>query len=1001
MCRAIIHLVVVITGFFFCSGINAQQSDINFHHLATKNGLNDGGINAICRDKYGFMWFASLGALNRFDGSSVTKFTHSKKDPNSVPEGIAWSLTCDNYGRLWIGYSNGLYEYIYKTNSFKKVSPLNDYFIASITPYKNKLFITGYGKFLCYNTTENKLEPLYDPADSSFILARHKVSSIYIKNDTAYFGCKGGYIIYSPEKKQGIFYPVKELEDKAPSKIIADKFGYLWMCNGPYYKFARVKLKETHAEDLNRWLSANDNKTQVSVNDFAEDNNDNVWISTSIKGLLQYNYGTGQTIFHQHNVRLTQSLQSNISRCIYHATDNNIWVGSNTGVDYFNPAKNLFHTMYPFPNPDDNPLARGIAEDEDGNYWFSTGNGITRYNPLNKEYKQWHNEPGKPDVIYYNSCRAVVTDDNNDVWIATGRGINRYNHTTGKIDFFSIKDSIPQAFYFSANKDREGTIWFGTKDYDGLYYYVPAEKKFHSITAHPALKVFKGYGTRIVYEDSKNRLWIGFNGSGLAMYNKRTGATQYWYADDTAANTITGNLITDIKEDKKGIIWITTFNGINGINPETGSVMQFTDKDGLNTTVTTSLAVDSLNRLWVGTAAGLMLLDNNRKYFKRFGEGNGLPTVEFSEHPGFYSSDGNIILPSLKGYVYFNPLHYKEEKSNLPFYISGISILGKDYPTEPDFVNPVILKAGENFFSINFSALNFENPAQTWYAYRLEGFDKDWQYTQIPKATYTNVPGGNYILHYKATNNTNDWSAAEKTAAIIIQTPFYKKWWFPYLLIALALISGYLIYRTRYKNIRKLNELHSKAQLLEKEKALVMYENLKQHLNPHFLFNSLTSLGSLITINPKQAGNFLDKMSKVYRYILKNRDNETVPLSDELRFVQLYIDLQKTRFENGLIVNVNVDEEHYHCKIVPVTLQNLVENAIKHNTADADMPLQIDLFIEDDYLVVRNNLQKKTFVETSNKQGLANMESLYHHLSNRPMEILENESYFMIKIPLL
>ena len=124
-------------------------------------------------------------------------------------------------------------------------------------------------------------------------------------------------------------------------------------------------------------------------------------------------------------------------------------------------------------------------------------------------------------------------------------------------------------------------------------------------------------------------------------------------------------------------------------------------------------------------------------------------------------------------------------------------------------------------------------------------------------------------------------------------------------------------------------ELSSKAQMLEKEKALVMYENLKQHLNPHFLFNSLTSLGSLIRINQGMAGDFLDKMSKVYRYILKNRDNEVVPLGEELKFVQLYIDLQKTRFEEGLQVTVVVDEEYHHRKIAPVTLQNLLENAIK------------------------------------------------------------------------
>ncbi len=189
--------------------------------------------------------------------------------------------------------------------------------------------------------------------------------------------------------------------------------------------------------------------------------------------------------------------------------------------------------------------------------------------------------------------------------------------------------------------------------------------------------------------------------------------------------------------------------------------------------------------------------------------------------------------------------------------------------------------------------------------------------------------------------------------------------------------------------------------MLEKEKTLVMYENLKQHLNPHFLFNSLTSLSSLIRVDQHQAGDFLEKMSKVYRYILKNRDNETVALSEELNFVSMYIQLQKTRFENGLDVQINIGEEDLSRKIPPVTLQNLVENAIKHNVADVESPLVIELYVEDDYLVVRNNLQRKKFVETSNKQGLASMHSLYKYLSLKPMKVEEDQQYFTVKVPLL
>jgi len=149
------------------------------------------------------------------------------------------------------------------------------------------------------------------------------------------------------------------------------------------------------------------------------------------------------------------------------------------------------------------------------------------------------------------------------------------------------------------------------------------------------------------------------------------------------------------------------------------------------------------------------------------------------------------------------------------------------------------------------------------------------------------------------------------------------------------------------------------------------------------------------------AGNFLEQMSGIYRYILKNGDNETVFLKDEIEFVQLYINLQQTRFKKGLQVNINVPEEYMHYKIAPVTIQNLIENAIKHNIIDPSSPLVIDIFIEGDYLVVKNNLQRKNVVETSNKKGLEQFASLYKYLSPLPVTIEETNSKFQIKIPLI
>ena len=196
-------------------------------------------------------------------------------------------------------------------------------------------------------------------------------------------------------------------------------------------------------------------------------------------------------------------------------------------------------------------------------------------------------------------------------------------------------------------------------------------------------------------------------------------------------------------------------------------------------------------------------------------------------------------------------------------------------------------------------------------------------------------------------------------------------------------------------------QLKMQAARLEKNNTEIQYQNLINHLNPHFLFNSLTSLGSLISINPKQASQFLRRLSLIYRYILQNKDKETVTIEEEVAFAQHYIELQKSRFEGGLQVNIKIDNALSKKKIVPVTLQNLLENAIKHNILDEDNPLIINIKTEDNYLIVENNLQKKRFVETSNKQGLESLQSLYKFLSNSDLLAFEQSGKYIVKIPLL
>jgi two-component system, LytTR family, sensor kinase len=188
---------------------------------------------------------------------------------------------------------------------------------------------------------------------------------------------------------------------------------------------------------------------------------------------------------------------------------------------------------------------------------------------------------------------------------------------------------------------------------------------------------------------------------------------------------------------------------------------------------------------------------------------------------------------------------------------------------------------------------------------------------------------------------------------------------------------------------------------VQREQAIIKYDSLRNQLNPHFLFNALTSLNSLIFENQELASEFLQQLSKVYRYVLQNKDKETVPLITELNFISHYISLLKIRFATSINFNIDLSEEAKEKKIVPVTLQILIENAIKHNIVSAASPLIISITANATYLIIENSINKKTQVETSNNQGLANLKGFYHYLSDIPIETVETQTFFTVKIPLI
>lgn len=201
--------------------------------------------------------------------------------------------------------------------------------------------------------------------------------------------------------------------------------------------------------------------------------------------------------------------------------------------------------------------------------------------------------------------------------------------------------------------------------------------------------------------------------------------------------------------------------------------------------------------------------------------------------------------------------------------------------------------------------------------------------------------------------------------------------------------------------IQGKTSLEIQAAELEKEKSAMQYQQLKNQVNPHYLFNMLTSLDGLVHTNPDLASDFIRHMSKVYRYVLQHKESEVVNLEDELDFIGHYIELLQIRYGQGLSIHTKVSDNALGKGIVMITLQMLIDNAIKHNIVQASMPLRIVIWDEGDNLLVHNNMQLRKQIETSNGKGLEQLKQLYSFLTDKKIVTEENEENFTIRIPLI
>jgi ligand-binding sensor domain-containing protein len=1000
------------------------------------SGLQSNAINAMLQDSRGYLWFGTSNGLYRYDGYSFKVFRKIKGDNSSLPENTVLEISEDKTGKLWLGLiKEKICSYDPATGVFKNYDVNNFDTVAHVASYISMLFVDKSNNVWAGLSQKGFIK--LDPATG-------KLAHYNIIADTNTF--------YSNELKV-IYNSVYAMSE--------DSNGIYWLAtHDGLYKFnnGSKEIIPVRAKPVQRDQIRDDLFGSI----LADDNG--LWLGSWAGGLSYYNIRTNQWSIYKFDMRKTAVATTNIVSDIKYKSKNELWVSSNDkGFGFFNTETHKFYFLggeSSRKNGIPDKLCYHLLQDKQDNIWLSFPLGLLKVRQNDSKFHHTGFPVTRTDNGELWGINSML-EDKAGRWLFTGTsfadGLHITDKRTGisKTLSFDVSDEEENILMVADMlEDSKGNIWIVTRDF--VYQYDQQKNKLVLPPQPPPYTAnLKSSYLKHIVEDKEGKIWMASDRNGVFCYNEKEKTWEH-YHNNARDNKylLPSNIIKGLALDAKGRIWMGGTRGCFGYfdktkdrfinldinaNPSTkisdnrvfslfadknGDIWAGTDaglcfynaheavakliaivdaESGLTGDMITSIKEDKKGDIWCSSVSGVCRVTRDSYNVTSFGAKDGIITNTGDNKLYTFRND-NMAIFSSAGYYVFNPPDVEQKRYGVPLAITSFKIDDKE-----QFFTPVInagksytIPANSNVVSFEYAAIDLVRPDKEEYTYMLEGFDKDWVNAGTRRYVgYANLPGGDYTFKVKATNKPGHWDVPVISIPVHVDQPFYKTWWFFVLLAIIIANSTYIFYRYKLKKQQQIMQLSGKASALEKEKALVMYESLKQHLNPHFLFNSLTSLSSLIRFDQKLAGDFLDGLSKIYRYILKSRDRETVPLTEEVKFVETFIQLQKTRFEKGLVVNVDLPEEYYSCKIAPVTLQNLIENAIKHNIIDEESPLVIDIIIEEGYLVVKNNLQKKNFVETSNKQGLVNLKSLYHYLSPKPIVIDEDDVCFFVKIPLI
>ena len=923
----------------------------------------------VLKSKDGWMYFGTDQGLFRYDGIVF----HKIESKDTLKDENVTALYESANGAIWVGYRNGLIAVCVR-NSISLYKPEEGLPKVPITSFSETSdsvlwFATNGEGVYCIEDGHIYNFNTDDGLNDNFVhalLLDGTNKKIISASDQGLNEC----MIANGKKYVKKIFSENELPDYIVTTLAQNKEELIVGMQDKGILMMRKNGQVTVPEMSKDWQFGMVNKIIGVGNE--------IWIATNENGLIVADDRSKQL---KCKIKNTPAFPHSKIKDMAADNEGNVWIACNDGL-VKSPGNKIRY--YDVIGGDKIKFIHTIFSDSKGNCWFSPDQGLV---------KMWQDEKGKIQTQHFTLTSpeklidivALYEDPYGFLWIGTmGSGIFRLHIETGKVMRLTENPSLINGSILTISGNKN-VVWIG--GFDGtsqcsIDSLGPQSEKirFVSNTATTSLGTSYIY---CIYTDTKNRTWFGTDGEGVFMFDGNS-VKSFNTADGIDATTI-----YTILEDRSGNIWINTQD--KGIFRYNGKIFKnYSLQQGLSEASVSSMIFDDSENLYLINKNGADVFNTKTETFSYIKNSEFLVNVNPDLNAVTKNAAGEILVGTELFILQLSPASIRSQPHPVTF-LEEVSVFQNHISD-----STVEFPSDQNYFSFGFTGLWYSNPSLVQYQYKMEGLNDQWINTTDKKINFPKLLPGSYVFKVRSSLNGDFHNASEASFGFTINPPFWKRIWFQLLVTLLIAFLLYLFIHWREKRI-------SKMERLRKESAEFQFEMLKSQVNPHFLFNSFNTLITIIEEDKKTAVSYVEKLSEFFRSIVAYRDQNLIPLEEEIKLLGNYFFLQKKRYGQHLVLNNQIDEKSQAAyEIPPLTLQLLMENAIKHNAVSKESPLLIDLFInENEKLVMQNNINQKIASGTSSGLGLQNITSRFKLLTDEAVEVINDGKHFIVRIPLI